>query len=124
MRKISTEKSPSAIGPYSQGIISGNLIFVSGQIPYDTNGELISNEIQEQTRQCLKNISYILQEAGSGLDKVIKSTIYLTNMDDLPKVNEVYVEFFAEPYPSRSCVEVNRLPRDVKIMIEVIAELI
>ncbi|NLJ84140.1 MAG: RidA family protein [Halanaerobiaceae bacterium] len=124
MRNINTEKSPQAIGPYSQGIISGNLIFVSGQIPLDAKGELVSNDIQEQTRQCLENISHILKEAGSSLAKVVKATIYITDMEDFPRVNEVYAGFFTEPYPARSCVEVSRLPRDVKVEIEVIAELI
>jgi len=124
LRNINTEKSPQAIGPYSQGIISGNLIFVSGQIPLDAKGELVSNDIQEQTRQCLKNISHILKEAGSSLAKVVKATIYITDMEDFPRVNEVYAGFFTEPYPARSCVEVSRLPRDVKVEIEVIAELI
>lgn len=124
MRNINTEKSPQAIGPYSQGIISGNLIFVSGQIPLDADGKLVSDDIQEQTRQCLRNISHILEEAGSSLEKVIKTTIYLVDMDDFARVNEVYAGFFTEPYPARSCVEVSRFPRDVKIEIEVIAELI
>lgn len=124
MRNINTEKSPQAIGPYSQGIISGNLIFVSGQIPLDADGKLVSDDIQEQTRQCLRNISHILEEAGSSLEKVIKTTIYLVDMDDFARVNEVYAGFFTEPYPARSCVEVSSLPRDVKIEIEVIAELI
>lgn len=124
MRNINTEKSPQAIGPYSQGIISGNLIFVSGQIPLDADGKLVSDDIQEQTRQCLRNISHILEEAGSSLEKVIKTTIYLVDMDDFARVNEVYAGFFTEPYPARSCVEVSRLPRDVKVEIEVIAELI
>ena len=124
MRNINTEKSPQAIGPYSQGIISGNLIFLSGQIPLDAKGELVSNDIQEQTRQCLENISHILKEAGSSLAKVVKATIYITDMEDFPRVNEVYAGFFTEPYPARSCVEVSRLPRDVKVEIEVIAELI
>lgn len=124
MRNINTEKSPQAIGPYSQGIISGNLIFVSGQIPLDADGKLVSDDIQEQTWQCLRNISHILEEAGSSLEKVIKTTIYLVDMDDFARVNEVYAGFFTEPYPARSCVEVSSLPRDVKIEIEVIAELI
>lgn len=124
MRSINTEKSPQALGPYSQGVVTGNLIFVSGQIPLDADGKLVSEDIQEQTRQCLRNISHILEEAGSSLDKVIKTTIYLADMDDFPRVNEAYAGFFTDPYPARSCVEVSRLPRDVKIEIEVIAELI
>ena len=124
MRSINTEKSPQALGPYSQGVVTGNLIFVSGQIPLDTDGKLVSEDIQEQTRQCLRNISHILEEAGSSLDKVIKTTIYLADMDDFPRVNEAYAGFFTDPYPARSCVEVSRLPRDGKIEIEAIAELI
>ncbi|HHU91854.1 MAG TPA: RidA family protein [Halanaerobiaceae bacterium] len=124
MRSINTEKSPQALGPYSQGVVTGNLIFVSGQIPLDADGKLVSEDIQEQTRQCLRNISHILEEAGSSLDKVIKTTIYLADMDDFPRVNEAYAGFFTDPYPARSCVEVSRLPRDGKIEIEAIAELI
>ena len=110
MRSINTEKSPQALGPYSQGVVTGNLIFVSGQIPLDADGKLVSEDIQEQTRQCLRNISHILEEAGSSLDKVIKTTIYLADMDDFPRVNEAYAGFFTDPYPARSCVEVSRLP--------------
>lgn len=124
MRSINTEKSPQALGPYSQGVVTGNLIFVSGQIPLDADGKLVSEDIQEQTRQCLRNISHILEETGSSLDKVIKTTIYLADMDDFPRVNEAYAGFFTDPYPARSCVEVSRLPRDGKIEIEAIAELI
>jgi len=124
MRSINTEKSPQALGPYSQGVVTGNLIFVSGQIPLDADGKLVSEDIQEQTRQCLRNISHILEEAGSSLDKVIKTTIYLADMDDFPRVNEAYAGFFTDPYPARSCVEVSRLPQDGKIEIEAIAELI
>ncbi|MFY9394198.1 MAG: RidA family protein [Halanaerobiales bacterium] len=124
MRSINTEKSPQALGPYSQGVVTGNLIFVSGQIPLDADGKLVSEDIQEQTRQCLRNISHILEEAGSSLDKVIKTTIYLADMDDFLRVNEAYAGFFTDPYPARSCVEVSRLPRDGKIEIEAIAELI
>lgn len=121
MKKINTEKSPGAIGPYSQGIITGNLVFTSGQIPFNAEGELISNDVQEQTKQSLNNVKNILEEAGTGLDKIIKCTVFISNMDDFPKINEVYQKFFTEPYPARSCVEVARLPRDVKVEIEAIA---
>jgi len=121
MKKISTEKSPAAIGPYSQAIKINDMIFTSGQIPFDAEGKLISDDVQEQTRQSLNNVKNILEEAGSSMDNVIKCTVFISNMDDFSKINEVYQEFFSEPYPARSCVEVARLPRDVKVEIEAIA---
>lgn len=123
MKKIHTEKSPAAIGPYSQGIIIGNLVFTSGQIPFNPEGELVSDDVQVQTRQSLNNIKNILEEAGVNMNNVIKCTIYISNMDYFGKINEVYQEFFTEPHPARSCVEVARLPRDVKVEIEAIAKL-
>ncbi len=121
MKKISTEKSPAAIGPYSQAIKINDMIFTSGQIPFDAEGKLISDDVQEQTRQSLNNVKNILEEAGSSMDNVIKCTVFISNMEDFNKINEIYQEFFSEPYPARSCVEVARLPRDVKIEIEAIA---
>lgn len=121
MEKIHTDKSPAAIGPYSQAIKFNNMIFTSGQIPFDNKGELVSDDVQKQTRQSLNNIKNILEKAGSNMDKVIKCTVFISNMDDFGQINEVYQEFFSEPYPARSCVEVARLPKDVKIEIEAIA---
>ncbi len=121
MKKINTEKSPAAIGPYSQAIQINNMIFTSGQIPFSAEGKLISDDVQEQTKQSLNNIKNILEEAGSSMDNVIKCTVFISNMDDFGKINEIYQEFFSEPYPARSCVEVARLPRDVKVEIEAIA---
>ncbi|MFW6389695.1 MAG: RidA family protein [Halanaerobiales bacterium] len=121
LQEIKTKKSPAAIGPYSQGIKAGNMIFTSGQIPFDSKGKLVSDDVQEQTRQSLNNVKYILKEAGSSMDNVIKCTVFISNMDDFTKINEVYQEYFKEPYPARSCVEVARLPKDVKIEIEAIA---
>lgn len=123
MKKINTEKSPAAIGPYSQAIKINDLIFTSGQIPFDADGNLVSDDVQEQARQSLHNIKNILEEAGTSMDKVIKCTVFISNMDDFSKINEIYQGFFSEPYPARSCVEVARLPRDVKVEIEAIASL-
>lgn len=121
MEKINTEMSPAAIGPYSQAIKINKMIFTSGQIPFNAEGKLISDDVQEQTRQSLNNVKNILEEAGTSMDNVIKCTVFISNMDDFSKINEVYQEFFSEPYPARSCVEVARLPRDVKVEIEAIA---
>lgn len=123
INRINTEKSPAAIGPYSQAIKTNDMVFTSGQIPFNAEGKLLSYNVQEQTRQALNNVKNILEEAGSSMDKVIKCTIFISNMDDFSKINEVYQEFFYEPYPARSCVEVARLPKDVKVEIEAIASL-
>ncbi|WP_078811034.1 RidA family protein [Selenihalanaerobacter shriftii] len=120
-REIKTDKSPAAIGPYSQAIKLDNLVLTSGQIPFTPEGQLVSNDVQEQARQSLENVKGVLEEAGTDLDKVIKCTVFISNMDDFPKINEIYKEFFEEPYPARSCVEVSRLPKDVKLEIEAIA---
>lgn len=124
MRKIvSTEKAPAAIGPYSQGNIFGYLLFTSGQVPLvPETGEIVGTTVEEQTEQVFKNIKAILEEAGTSLDKVLKTTVFIKNMDDFAKVNEVYATFFKEgAYPSRSAVEVARLPKDVLVEIETIA---
>ncbi len=119
--KIETKKSPGAIGPYSQAVKLDNLIFTSGQIPFTPQGELVSDDVEEQAKQSLKNIQAILEEAGSCMDNVIKCTIFIKDMNEFAKINEVYKQFFSEPYPARSCVEVARLPKDVKVEIEAIA---
>lgn len=126
MRKIvSTNKAPGAIGPYSQANIFGNLVFTSGQVPIvPETGEIIAGGIEEQTKQSLNNVKAILEEAGSSMNKVLKTTVFIKNMDDFAKMNKVYAEFFTEgSYPSRSAVEVARLPKDVLVEIEVIATL-
>lgn len=120
-KEIKTENAPAAIGPYSQGMNVGNLVFTSGQIPFNTNGELVSDDVQEQARQSLNNIKKILEEAGTNVDNVVKCTVFISDMNDFPEINEVYEEFFTKPYPARSCVEVARLPKDVKVEIEAIA---
>lgn len=121
LEKINTKKSPAAIGPYSQAIKAGNLLFTSGQIPFTADGQLISEDIQEQTRKSLENIKNILEEASTTMGNVIKCTVFISDMNDFGKMNEVYQEYFNDPYPSRSCVEVARLPKDVKVEIEAIA---
>lgn len=121
MEKISTPKSPAAIGPYSQAIKTGNLIFTSGQIPFTAEGKLVSADVKEQTLQSLQNLKNILEKAGTGMDNIIKCTVFISDMDQFAQVNEVYQQFFNEPYPARSCVEVARLPKDVKVEIEAIA---
>lgn len=118
---ISTEKAPAALGPYSQGIKIGDLVFTSGQIPINPEtGELIL-DIQKATAQSLENVKAVLEQAGSSLDKVVKVGIFLNDMNDFAAVNEVYAKYFNEFKPARSCVEVARLPKDAIIEIEAIA---
>lgn len=122
MKKVSTSKAPQAIGPYSQAIISGDLIFVSGQLPINPDTGLISaTDITTQTEQVIKNIAAILESAGSSLDKVVKTTCYITNMLDFRAFNEVYAEYFTKS-PARACVEVSKLPKSSLVEIETIAE--
>ena len=118
---ISTNKAPSAIGPYSQGIKVENFIFVSGQIPVNPETGEISKDIKEQAAQSMTNIKNILAESGASLDDVVKVTIFITDLNNFAAVNEVYGSFFSEGYPARSCVEVSKLPKDVGLEIEVIA---
>ena len=121
MKKIiSTDKAPAAIGPYSQAIEINGLVFTSGVIPIiPETGELETGSIEAQA---LKNLAALLQEAGTSTDKTIKTTVFIKNMDDFAKVNEVYAKYFTSDFPARSCVEVARLPKDVLIEIEAIAE--
>ncbi len=121
VKQIRTEDAPAAIGPYSQAMRVGDLVLTSGQIPFTTSGELVSSDVEEQARQSLNNVKAILEEAGTSMDNVIKCTVFISNMDDFPKINKVYEEFFTKPYPARSCVEVAKLPKSVKIEIEAIA---
>ncbi len=121
-REIKTERAPRAIGPYSQAIVANGLIFVSGQIPFDpATGELVAGPIEDQARRVLMNVAAILEAAGSSFDKVVKTSVFLQDMDDFAKMNAVYSEFFEAPYPARGAVQVARLPRDVRIEVEVIA---
>ncbi len=119
---ISTNNAPGAIGPYSQGIKFGNLLFVSGQTPIDPQtSKIVEGDVEAQASQCLLNIKGILEEAGSSLDNVLKSTVFIKDMNSFKKVNEVYAQYFTKNQPARSTVEVARLPMDVLVEIEVIA---
>ena len=124
MKKIlSTEHAPKAIGPYAQGVDTGNLLFLSGQIPIDPAvGEITADSIEEQTKQALTNVKAILESAGASMKQVVKTTVYLKDMADFTKMNEVYQQFFEEGnYPARSAVQVAALPKEALVEIEVIA---
>ncbi|MBT3878286.1 MAG: RidA family protein [Candidatus Scalindua sp.] len=119
---IATTKAPQAIGPYSQAVRFNNLLFLSGQIPLEPeSGEILKGNIKEQTKQILENLKNVLIAGGSSLDNVLKTTIFLANMEDYATVNEVYAQFFEKSQPARSTVQVSRLPMDVKIEIDAIA---
>ncbi|MNJ40307.1 RidA family protein [Paenibacillus bouchesdurhonensis] len=118
---LSTTAAPGAIGPYSQGVVIGNVIYTSGQLGLVPETGQFAEGVEAQTAQALNNVKAILEAGGSGLDKVVKTTVFLKDMNDFAKVNEVYGSFFAEPYPARSAVEVARLPKDGLVEIEVIA---
>ncbi len=123
MNKISTEKAPAAIGPYSQGIVTGHLLFASGQIPLDpATGTVVGTTIAEQAAQACKNVGGILAAAGTSYEKVVKTTCFLADMGDFAAFNEVYAKYFTEK-PARSCVAVKDLPRGVLCEIEAIAHL-
>ena len=118
---VNTDKAPGAIGPYSQGIKAGGFMFVSGQIPVDpTTGQVVSGGIAAQTKQALDNISAILKAENLKLGDVVKTTVFLMDMNDFQTVNQVYGEYFSQDAPARSCVQVSKLPKDVLIEIEVI----
>ena len=120
---INTKKAPAAIGPYSQAVRVGDLVFTSGQIPIDpSTGEFVSGDIKAQAEQSLKNIQAILNEANMDFSNVIKVNVFLKDMNDFAKVNEVYASYFKEPYPARSCVQVAKLPKDAPVEIEIIAQ--
>ena len=118
--RIHTDNAPAAIGPYSQAIDLGEMIFTSGQIPVAPDGS-VSEDISEQTRQALLNLKAVVEAGGSSFDKVIKTTVFITDMAQFGAINAVYSEFFSEPYPARSCVQVAALPKGVSIEIEAVA---
>lgn len=121
---ISTSAAPAAIGPYSQGVASGGLLFVSGQLPLDPQtGEFAPGGIEERTHQALKNLQAVAKAAGVGLEQVIKTTVFLTDMNDFAKVNQVYAQYFDSTLPARSAVQVAALPRNADIEIEAIIKL-
>ena len=124
MKAISTKKAPAAIGPYSQAIQVGNLVYTSGQIPINPEtGAFVEGGIKEQTRQSLSNVKAILEEAGLTMNDVVKTTVFMADMNDFADMNAVYAEFFSEPYPARSAVAVKTLPKGALVEIEVIAEI-
>lgn len=119
---VATERAPRAIGPYSQAVRSGNFLFASGQIPIDpATGEFVAGGITEQTEQVMRNVSAILEAAGADLQKVVKTTVFLADMDDFTAMNEVYGRYFGENPPARATVQAARLPRDARVEIEAIA---
>ena len=119
---IHTDKAPKAIGPYSQAVKAGNMLFVSGQVPFvPETMEIVEGDVKAQTAQSLKNVQAILAEAGLDFSHVVKSTVFIKDMNEFAAINEVYAQYFGENKPARACVEVARLPKDVKVEIEVIA---
>ncbi|WP_281186937.1 RidA family protein [Staphylococcus schleiferi] len=122
MEIINTSKAPNAVGPYSHASVVNGLVFTSGQIPLTLDGEIVSDCVQKQTEQVLENLKVVLEAAGSDLNHVVKALIFLSDMENFQKVNEVYEKYFDTHRPARSEVEVARLPKDVKVEIELIAE--
>ena len=118
---VSTPTAPKAVGPYSQALRAGGLLFVAGQIPLDAAGQMVEGSCEIQAQQVLDNIGAILAAAGLSFAHVVRTTVYLADLNDMPVMNEVYGRYFSEPYPARATVQVARLPRDVKIEIEAIA---
>ena len=121
-RIVTTENAPKAIGPYSQAVVYNGLAYLSGQIPLDpATGQLVGDDVAEQTARVLDNMKAVLEAAGSSLDQVLKTTVFLKEMADFPKMNEVYARYFGDNPPARSTIEAARLPRDVRVEIEAIA---
>ena len=121
-KRIMTENAPAAIGPYAQAVEAGSFVFTSGQIPIDPQtGSMIEGDIGRQAAQCIENLKAVLEAAGLKLGDVIKTTVFLQDMNDFAVVNEIYGQYFSPPYPARSCVEVARLPKDARIEIEAVA---
>ena len=123
-KQVNTSSAPAAIGPYSQGVIAGNLLFVSGQIPINpADGSLVSDSLESQANQVFENLRAIIQEAGTSFEHILKLTIYLTDLENFAAVNKVMENYFSQPYPARATVEVSRLPKDVEVEIDAIVEL-
>lgn len=121
-RAVATTAAPQAIGPYSQAVVAGDLVFLSGQIALDPErGRLVDGSIEDETRQVLKNLAAVLAAEGLGLAAVLRTTVYLTDLADFPRVNQTYAEFFQEPFPARATVQVAALPRGAKVEIDAIA---
>lgn len=123
LKEISTTNAPAAIGPYSQAIKVGNMLFTSGQIPVDPETGNIPDGVEAQAKQALTNIKNLIEASGADISNVIKTTVFIADMNDFAVINEIYSQFFTKPYPARSCVEVARLPKDVLLEIEAIVEI-
>jgi 2-iminobutanoate/2-iminopropanoate deaminase len=122
-RTVGTDSAPKAIGPYSQAVVHGGLAYLSGQIPLDpATGQIVAGGVAEQTRQVLQNLEAVLAACGSSLDRVLKTTVYLSDMEDFPAMNEVYARFFVDSPPARATIQAARLPRDARVEIDAIAE--
>lgn len=117
---ISTDKAPAAIGPYSQAIEVNGMVFTSGVIPVDPQTGVIPATIEEQANQAFSNLKNLIEASGATIDKVIKTTVFIKEMNDFGKINEIYATYFKEPFPARSCVEVARLPKDVMLEVEAV----
>ncbi|MFC6616707.1 RidA family protein [Deinococcus radiophilus] len=122
-QEVKTDQAPAAIGAYSQAVVMGNLVMTSGQIALNAQGEWVGGDARAQTKQVMENLGAVLRAAGTDYDRVVKTTIFVANMDDFAEINEVYSGYFERPYPSRSLVQVARLPKDALVEIEAVAEL-
>jgi 2-iminobutanoate/2-iminopropanoate deaminase len=121
-RNVVTDKAPAAVGPYSQGVIAAGWVFTAGQVALDpATGEIVGADAATQAERALRNVAAILDAAGSGLDHVVRTTVYLTDMDDFAAVNKVYATFFREPFPARACVQVSRLPVGALVEVDAVA---
>ena len=123
MEEIKTNNAPAAIGPYSQAVVVNNMVYTSGQIPINPVTGEIPEGIVAQTNQVFANIKNLLEASGTSIDKVVKTTVFIKNMNDFSKLNEIYGTYFTSPYPARSCVEVSALPKGVLVEVEAIAEI-
>lgn len=124
LQTINTDRAPAAIGPYSQAVVAAGMLYVSGQIPLDPNtGEVVGGGVSAQAKQVLENLKAVVEAAGGGMDRVVKATIYITDMDQFSIVNEIYSSYFCAPYPARACIEVSRLPKGVEVEIDAIVDL-
>lgn len=121
MKYVATDQAPAAIGPYAQAVIANGLVYTSGQIPLTAEGELLEGTVEEQTELVFTNLKAVLEEANSSLSQVVKATVFIKDMNDFGAINEIYAKHFGNHTPARACVEVARLPKDVKVEIEAIA---
>lgn len=121
METVNSKKAPEALGPYSHGVKVGDMFYSSGQIPLTLEGKIVSDDVQEQTKQVMENVGAVLEAADMGFENIVKTMIFISDMGDFPKINDVYGAYFSGKLPARSCVEVSRLPKDVQVEIEVVA---